>query len=233
MKTKAIVLSAGKGSRMKQSVSKQYLMLGGQTILSYSLETFQKSLIDEIIVVTAPEDIEFVRNNIILPHNIDKVTNIVAGGTERYLSVYQGLLAAKNCDYVMIHDGARPFLTLNMIEESYKAVQTYQACAVGVPIKDSIKKIGEEGYILENIERNGVWQIQTPQSFSYSLILEAYEKLLRSDMEPTDDTSVVEAFTKTKVKMLLGSYENIKMTTPEDLEYGEYIRKKKRETLVK
>ena len=228
MKTKAIILSAGKGTRMKQNISKQYLMLGGQTILSYSLETFQNSLVDEIIVVTAPQDMEYVKNNIILPHKIDKVTNIIAGGKERYLSVYQGLLSAKDCDYVMIHDGARPFLTLNMIEESMETVQKYQACAVGVPIKDSIKKVAKDGCILENIERNGVWQIQTPQSFSYPLILKAYEMLLRSDMQPTDDTSVVEYFTHTKIKMLLGSYENIKITTPEDLEYGEYMISKRR-----
>ena len=138
MKTKAILLSAGKGTRMNQSVSKQYLMLGNQTILSYSLEQFQKSSIDEIILVTAQEDIEYVKNNIVLPHKINKVTKIVAGGQERYLSVYQGLLAAQNCDYVMIHDGARPFLTIDIIEDSIRAVQKYQACAVGGPLKDSI-----------------------------------------------------------------------------------------------
>ncbi|MBQ3512906.1 MAG: 2-C-methyl-D-erythritol 4-phosphate cytidylyltransferase [Lachnospiraceae bacterium] len=228
MKTKAIILSAGKGKRMNQSISKQYLMLGEQTILSYSLEMFQKSSIDEIILVTAQDDMEYVKNSIILPHKIDKVTKIVAGGQERYLSVYQGLLAAKDCDYILIHDGARPFLTLDIINDSIQAVQEYHACAVGVPLKDSIKKVGQEGYITENIERKDVWQVQTPQSFSYPLIMEAYEKLLNSDMEPTDDTSVVEYFTETKVKMLFGSYENIKITTPEDLEYGEYLREKRK-----
>lgn len=227
MKTKAIILSAGKGTRMNQSISKQYLMLGNQTILSYSLEVFQKSPVDEIILVTAKEDIEYVKNNIIKSHKIDKVTKIVAGGQERYLSVYQGLLAAGDCDYIMIHDGARPFLTLDIIKDSIQAVQKYRACAVGVPLKDSIKKVGQEGYIVENIERKDVWQVQTPQSFSYPLILNAYEKLLLSDIEPTDDTSVVEYFTETKVKMLFGNYENIKITTPEDLEYGEYIIKKR------
>ena len=229
MKTKAILLSAGKGTRMNQSVSKQYLMLGNQTILSYSLEQFQKSSIDEIILVTAQEDMEYVKNNIIIPHKIDKVTKIVAGGQERYLSVYQGLLAAQNCDYVMIHDGARPFLTIDIIEDSIRAVQKYQACAVGVPLKDSIKKLGREGYIVENIERTDVWQVQTPQCFSYPLILGAYEKLLQSDIKPTDDTAVVEYFTEVKVKMLMGSYENIKITTLDDLDYGEYLIKKRME----
>ena len=229
MKTKAILLSAGKGTRMNQSVSKQYLMLGNQTILSYSLEQFQKSSIDEIILVTAQEDIEYVKNNIVLPHKINKVTKIVAGGQERYLSVYQGLLATQNCDYVMIHDGARPFLTIDIIEDSIRAVQKYQACAVGVPLKDSIKKLGREGYIVENIERTDVWQVQTPQCFSYPLILGAYEKLLQSDIKPTDDTAVVEYFTEVKVKMLMGSYENIKITTLDDLDYGEYLIKKRME----
>lgn len=229
MKTKAILLSAGKGTRMNQSVSKQYLMLGNQTILSYSLEQFQKSSIDEIILVTAQEDIEYVKNNIVLPHKINKVTKIVAGGQERYLSVYQGLLAAQNCDYVMIHDGARPFLTIDIIEDSIRAVQKYQACAVGVPLKDSIKKLGREGYIVENIERTDVWQVQTPQCFSYPMILGAYEKLLQSDIKPTDDTAVVEYFTEVKVKMLMGSYENIKITTLDDLDYGEYLIKKRME----
>ncbi len=229
MKTKAILLSAGKGTRMNQSVSKQYLMLGNQTILSYSLEQFQKSSIDEIILVTAQEDIEYVKNNIVLPHKINKVTKIVAGGQERYLSVYQGLLAAQNCDYVMIHDGARPFLTIDIIEDSIRAVQKYQACAVGVPLKDSIKKLGREGYIVENIERTDVWQVQTPQCFSYPMILGAYEKLLQSDIKTTDDTAVVEYFTEVKVKMLMGSYENIKITTLDDLDYGEYLIKKRME----
>ena len=214
---------------MNQSVSKQYLMLGNQTILSYSLEQFQKSSIDEIILVTAQEDIEYVRNNIVLPHKINKVTKIVAGGQERYLSVYQGLLAAQNCDYVMIHDGARPFLTIDIIEDSIRAVQKYQACAVGVPLKDSIKKLGREGYIVENIERTDVWQVQTPQCFSYPMILGAYEKLLQSDIKTTDDTAVVEYFTEVKVKMLMGSYENIKITTLDDLDYGEYLIKKRME----
>ena len=217
MKTKAILLSAGKGTRMNQSVSKQYLMLGNQTILSYSLEQFQKS------------SIEYVKNNIVLPHKINKVTKIVAGGQERYLSVYQGLLAAQNCDYVMIHDGARPFLTIDIIEDSIRAVQKYQACAVGVPLKDSIKKLGREGYIVENIERTDVWQVQTPQCFSYPMILGAYEKLLQSDIKTTDDTAVVEYFTEVKVKMLMGSYENIKITTLDDLDYGEYLIKKRKE----
>lgn len=229
MKTKAILLSAGKGTRMNQSVSKQYLMLGNQTILSYSLEQFQKSSIDEIILVTAQEDIEYVKNNIVLPHKINKVTKIVAGGQERYLSVYQGLLAAQNCDYVMIHDGARPFLTIDIIEDSIRAVQKYQACAVGVPLKDSIKKLGREGYIVENIERTDVWQVQTPQCFSYPMILGSYEKLLQSDIKTTDDTAVVEYFTEVKVKMLMGSYENIKITTLDDLDYGEYLIKKRKE----
>ena len=229
MKTKAILLSAGKGTRMNQSVSKQYLMLGNQTILSYSLEQFQKSSIDEIILVTAQEDIEYVKNNIVLPHKINKMTKIVAGGQERYLSVYQGLLAAQNCDYVMIHDGARPFLTIDIIEDSIRAVQKYQACAVGVPLKDSIKKLGREGYIVENIERTDVWQVQTPQCFSYPMILGAYEKLLQSDIKTTDDTAVVEYFTEVKVKMLMGSYENIKITTLDDLDYGEYLIKKRME----
>ena len=229
MKTKAILLSAGKGTRMNQSVSKQYLMLGNQTILSYSLEQFQKSSIDEIILVTAQEDIEYVKNNIVLPHKINKVTKIVAGGQERYLSVYQGLLAAQNCDYVMIHDGARPFLTIDIIEDSIRAVQKYQACADGVPLKDSIKKLGREGYIVENIERTDVWQVQTPQCFSYPMILGAYEKLLQSDIKTTDDTAVVEYFTEVKVKMLMGSYENIKITTLDDLDYGEYLIKKRME----
>ena len=214
---------------MNQSVSKQYLMLGNQTILSYSLEQFQKSSIDEIILVTAQEDIEYVKNNIVLPHKINKVTKIVAGGQERYLSVYQGLLAAQNCDYVMIHDGARPFLTIDIIEDSIRAVQKYQACAVGVPLKDSIKKLGREGYIVENIERTDVWQVQTPQCFSYPMILGAYEKLLQSDIKTTDDTAVVEYFTEVKVKMLMGSYENIKITTLDDLDYGEYLIKKRKE----
>ena len=120
-------------------------------------------------------------------------------------------------------------MTIDIIEDSIRAVQKYQACAVGVPLKDSIKKLGREGYIVENIERTDVWQVQTPQCFSYPMILGAYEKLLQSDIKTTDDTAVVEYFTEVKVKMLMGSYENIKITTLDDLDYGEYLIKKRKE----
>ena len=222
MKTKAILLSAGKGTRMNQSVSKQYLMLGNQTILSYSLEQFQKSSIDEIILVTAQEDIEYVKNNIVLPHKINKVTKIVAGGQERYLSVYQGLLAAQNCDYVMIHDGARPFVSQNIIERTLSAVWEYKACVVGMPVKDTIKIIDEHGYAKETPDRSHVWMVQTPQAFSYPLIFDAYSRMLmREDSGITDDAMVVERMTDYKVKLIEGSYQNIKITTPEDLDIAE------------
>lgn len=217
LKYTAIVLAGGAGKRMNAKVHKQYLPIGGKPVLYYSLKAFEESEADSIVLVTGAGEIEYCRQEIIETYGLKKIVAIVEGGRERYHSVYEGLKAASGADYVMIHDGARPFLTQEMIARSMKGVQTYQACVLGMPVKDTIKIADENCFAQETPKRSSVWMIQTPQSFSYPLIYDAYEKLIQKGRDATDDAMVLECMTGQKVRLLEGSYQNIKITTPEDL----------------
>ena len=218
-KNTAIVLAAGQGKRMNSRIQKQFLEIDHRPVLYYSLECFQKSpLIQDIILVTGEEMISYCKKEIVERYNFTKVTKVIAGGKERYDSVYQGLLACEDCDYVFIHDGARPFVTEAMLERGVFGVQETGACAIGMPSKDTIKISDKEGFVQSTPDRSRVWSVQTPQIFAYSLIRSAHESLRRKDMTGvTDDAMVVETFTNQKVYLSEGSYENIKLTTPEDM----------------
>lgn len=224
----AIVLAAGRGTRMHSDIPKQYLLVREKPVLYYSLKTFQDSFVDRIILVTSESDVEYCRQNIVVQYGFDKVTRIVAGGKERYHSVYEGIKAAGDCDYIYIHDGARPFVTESMLERAYECVSKYDACVIGMPVKDTIKIADEDGFAASTPRRDLVWSVQTPQVFSFSLIKDAYSALIKDEkrilqggVRITDDAMVVETFTDKKVKLVEGSYENIKITTPEDLSIAE------------
>ena len=214
----AIVLAAGTGKRMNANVHKQYLEVAGKPVLYYALKAFEESEVSEIILVTGAGEEPYCRREIIEKYGFQKIKAVVAGGKERYHSVYQGLLAAEGADYVLIHDGARPFVDKMMIRRCMEAVEKYQACVVGMPVKDTIKIVDEEQFARETPDRNSIWQVQTPQTFSYSLVKEAYRKMLeQEDAAITDDAMVVERMTAVPVKLIEGSYRNIKITTQEDL----------------
>lgn len=219
-KNTAIVLAAGQGKRMKSSVQKQYLLIKEKPVLYYTLNVFEKSpLISEIILVTGKEEIEYCRKEIVEKYGFSKVSSIVAGGKERYHSVYEGICAVDRADYVYIHDGARPFVTEEILSRADRAVQSYGACVVGMPVKDTIKRADADCFAVETPDRRTLWQVQTPQVFEYELIKNAYEKLMEEEPEGiTDDAMVVETMTDRKVKLVEGSYRNIKITTPEDLD---------------
>lgn len=233
MKTTAIVLAAGQGKRMGSHVAKQYLLLKDRPVLYYSLKCFEESIIDQIILVTAKGQEAYCKKEIVDRYGFSKVTGIVEGGKERYHSVAKGLDAAgADCDYVFIHDGARPFITPEMIGNGLKEVKKHEACVFGMPVKDTIKLSDEEGFAKTTPKRELVWQIQTPQMFSYPIIKEAYDQLLIKEEELqkqgisiTDDAMVAELLLHKKVKLVRGSYENIKLTTPEDLEIAETFLK--------
>lgn len=224
----AIVLSAGRGKRMGTNIQKQYIELQGKPIVYYALETFQKShIIDEIIMVVGRGQGEFCRKEIIERYGLTKVYKIVEGGAERYHSVWNGLKAIAHDGYVFIHDGARPFVTEAVLERVYREVCEYDACVVGMPVKDTIKIADEKGYTKETPNRSLVWQVQTPQVFRVDLVKEAYEKLMKSgNTQITDDTMVVETMLGKKSKLVEGAYENIKITTPEDLKIAEAFVKR-------
>lgn len=223
-KITAIVLAGGSGSRMGTSCKKQYLLLNERPILYYSLAAFENSPVNEVVLVTSEP--EYCKEEIIEKYGLQKVCHIVPGGKERYHSVYEGLKAASGCDLVLIHDGARPFVTEDIIERSIKAARTFGACAVGMPSKDTIKITDRENDVVETPDRRRTWVVQTPQSFSYPLIRDAYERILREKTDGiTDDAMIIEHFGETKVRMIEGSYQNIKITTPEDMQIGRIFLK--------
>lgn len=221
MKCTAIILAAGQGKRMKTKVQKQFLMLQGKPLLYYSLACFQKSdEIQEIVVVTGKESIDYCRSEIIEKYGFTKVKSIAEGGKERYDSVYAGLEACSaDTDYVFIHDGARPFVTENILRRGYDTVCKCRACVAGMPSKDTIKIVDDKTYSTATPERKYVWAVQTPQIFETELITDAYSRLMREhSVQVTDDAMVLEQMLKMPVKLFEGSYENIKITTPEDLD---------------
>lgn len=227
-KCTAIVLAAGQGKRMGTKVQKQYLEIEGKPVLYYSLQVFEHSpLIDEIILVVGENQKEYCQSEIVSKYGITKVRKIVTGGTERYHSVWNGLQEVDDEGYVFIHDGARPFINEEILNRAYKDVEECKACVVGMPVKDTIKLADREGYVAQTPDRSLVWMIQTPQVFENSLVKKAYAMLMRQDdIQVTDDAMVVEQMLGYKVKLTLGSYENIKITTPEDLEIASIFVKK-------
>ena len=223
----AIVLAAGQGKRMHSKVQKQFLEIQGYPVLYYSLRCFQESpLIQDIILVTGEESISYCKEEIVQKYGFTKVSAVIPGGKERYDSVYAGLCECRDCEYVLIHDGARPFVTEEILKRGLQKVKETGACVICMPSKDTVKLSDEEGYVKETPNRKCVWTIQTPQIFSYSLIREAHDSIRQKDMSKiTDDAMVVEQDTRAKVALAEGSYQNFKITTPEDLDIAEAFLK--------
>lgn len=231
-KITAIVLAAGRGSRMKSELQKQYMTLAGKPVVVHCLEQFEKSDVDEIILVTGEDEIEYCREKIVGEYHITKVKKIVAGGKERYESVYHALEEMEECRYVLIQDGARPCITQDIIQDCIENVREYGTCIIGMPVKDTIKIVDENCFAKDTPERSTLWQIQTPQCFVYEEIRLAYEKMMASETKNiTDDAMVMEQFGDRRVKLVKGSYENIKITTPEDMEIGEIFLRRNGPTL--
>ena len=238
----AVVLAAGTGSRMKSDVAKQFMLLKGHPLVYYSLKAVEDSaIIDDCIVVTGKSDVAYVQQEIVEKYAFHKVAAVISGGKERYHSVSnaleairQGALEIPNSDgFIFIHDGVRPMLTEAILQDTYEAVQECHACVTATPSKDTVKLVDEQGYAVETPQRRRVWNVQTPQVFDASLIMDAYAQLMQAlpELEQagvpvTDDASVVERFTDIPVKLVQGSYENIKITTPEDIPVAEVFLNK-------
>ncbi len=223
----AIVLAGGSGSRMKSTTPKQYLMLDGYPLIYYALRCFQESRVDRIVLVTAAGQEEYCKKEIVERYGFTKVDAVVAGGSERYLSVYAGLRAMGVADYVLIHDGARPCITQELLTRLMQSVVTDHACIAGMPVKDTIKVSDSNQYAVQTPDRSALWQVQTPQAFVYADILQAYEQVLSGDLTQnvTDDAQVLELACGKKSRLIEGSYRNIKVTTPEDLEIARLFLK--------
>lgn len=262
----AILLAAGRGTRMGSGIRKQFMELAGRPVLSWSLNVLALSpIVTEIVLVipagggankSAEEEQEHIRRLFIDPlpeAAAAKVRALVPGGAERYNSVYNGLEAIQwPCDYVFIHDGARPLITEEMLEKLFRAVQEYKAVVAASPSKDTVKITDDSGFVQSTPDRSRVWNIQTPQCFEYELVKSSYEKIIgaASDTAPaaafadfagaghqnsqtprkiTDDAMVVEYASDTKVRPVDTGYQNIKITTPEDLLVAEVFLRKRTE----
>lgn len=166
--TAAIVLAAGQGKRMESKIRKQFLLLNGKPLITYSLKAFEESRVDRIVLVTGEDEIPYCRKEIVEKYGFSKVAAVIAGGRERYHSVYEGLKAAGDAEYVLIHDGARPLLTEKIIDRAIKGAKEYGACAAGMPVKDTIKFSDADNFVASTPDRSRLWQIQTPQAFSFA-----------------------------------------------------------------
>ena len=226
----AVILAGGRGSRMHSDIQKQYMLLDGRPLIAYALEAFERSCADDLVLVTGAGEAEFVQKEILPPLGLTKLRSIVTGGKERYHSVYEVLKALRNCDYVLIHDGARPLVTEAVISRAVQAAVQNDACVVGMPVKDTIKVADAHGFAESTPDRSLLWQVQTPQAFAYPLVRGAYDRLMADETLQkgiTDDAMVVEHLSGTKVRLVEGSYENLKVTTPEDLVLAEALLKKR------
>lgn len=239
-KTAAIVLAAGQGKRMGTKTAKQFLLLQDKPVLYYSLKAFEDSCVDLVVLVTGPKEAERCRKEIIDRYGLHKVAAVVEGGRERYHSVYNGIKKLEEMsgqksfapDFVLIHDGARPFVTPQMIGQLLDETKKYGACVSATPVKDTIKIADGDGFCKATPQRNLVWAVQTPQVFAYDVALRAYDGLMEQEralldagMQITDDAMVVETILHQKVRLVEGSYRNIKLTTPEDLQVAQTFLK--------
>jgi 2-C-methyl-D-erythritol 4-phosphate cytidylyltransferase len=216
----AVVLAGGQGRRMHSDVQKQYMLLLGHPLITYALKTFEESPVDEIVLVTGAGEEDYVRREILEPMGCCKVSAVVPGGKERYHSVYEGLKALEDCDVVLIHDGARPLVDRDVIARCIDGAIRYRACVAAMPVKDTIKVADAEQFAESTPDRSRLWQVQTPQAFSYRLVKDAYDQIMADEMLQagiTDDAMVVEKQTDCRVKLVEGSYQNLKVTTPEDM----------------
>lgn len=220
----AVIVAGGRGKRMDANLSKQYIEIEGKEIVARTLEVFQNSKgIDEIVLVVPGDDIEYCNTNIISMYSFSKVKRVISGGEERQDSVYKGV---KSCNpktnIVVIHDGVRPFINDDMINRSIECAGNTGACTMAVPLKDTIKVVDREGFSIETPDRKKFMAVQTPQAFKYDLILKAHEKARKENFMGTDDSMLVERLGY-RVKTIMGSYFNIKITTKEDLVFANAI----------
>ncbi len=215
----AIIVAGGAGKRMGTDIPKQILELCGKPVLLWSLEAFENSKVDGVVLVVS-EGIRKKCEEIIEDFGLHKIKSVVPGGTNRYDSVYEGLKAAEGlgADYVYIHDAARPMITPQLVDDMAEAVHKNGTAVAGVPVKDTIKMVKESNVVETTPDRRSLWQIQTPQCFKCNDLVKAYDRMYANPHDDiTDDASVMERFSDETVLLFEAFYDNIKVTTPEDM----------------
>ncbi len=232
MRCAAVILAGGSGRRMNNKIPKQFIDIGGKPVLWYSIHIFSEmDFIDEIVIVSDESHREYIEKEIVDLYGFHKVSAVTSGGRERYHSVSHGLEAvSRETDYVFIHDGARPFVTAHTIERCFHYVKKYDAAVAAVRSKDTVKVGNDDGFVVSTPDRANVWQVQTPQCFSYLMIRDAYRHLIDDEdrlkaagVTVTDDTMVAKMYADADARLVESTYENIKITTPDDLIYAESI----------
>lgn len=221
----AIIPAAGQGKRMKAGKNKLLLEVESQPILVQTVSVFDADPDCTEIIIVMNKDEEEIISSLFPSGGFPTPITLVHGGAERQHSVYNGLMAVRDAECVLVHDGARPFITQATIKRVVAAVKETGAAICGVPVKDTIKRVCD-GKVEETVERSQLWSVQTPQGFTYSILKEAHEKAEKEAFLGTDEASLVER-TGRPVAMVLGEYENIKVTTPEDLLIAEAFKRKK------
>jgi len=230
MKTIAIIAAGGQGKRIESrlwrdegKLPKQFLTLKDRPILAHTVEKFERcELIDEIILVVPEDYLEYCSQKVVDKYGFKKVRKVISGGKERQDSVYSGLKACpNNTSIVVIHDGVRPLISHDKICQSIKMCQEKKAVVLAVPVKETVKRV-EYGKIVTTLDRTKLWLTQTPQTFEYKLILDAYEKARKDNFIGTDDSALVERLGR-EVAILEGDYKNIKITTIDDLQVAERL----------
>jgi 2-C-methyl-D-erythritol 4-phosphate cytidylyltransferase len=231
MTYQVIIPAAGQGKRMGAGKNKLLLQLEDMPIFIYTLKVFEEDENCSGIILAVNDQEEKEIMNLLDLYGIKKVIGLVPGGKERQHSVFHGVQALKDDGIVLVHDGARPFIDQDQIHSLVLAAEQYGASVLAVPVKDTVKKvIGNK--VIETVDRSSLWAIQTPQAFRMSLLREAHEKAMEEDFLGTDDASLVERIGQ-DVIIIEGSYDNIKLTTPEDLFFAETIIHKRRSMLKK
>jgi 2-C-methyl-D-erythritol 4-phosphate cytidylyltransferase len=220
-KAGAVIVAAGESQRMG-GVDKALALLGGKPILVRAVEPFQGcGAIDQIVIVVSEQNLERGKK-LVAEEGWSKVTDVCPGGRRRQDSVLAGLNRLKNCQWVVIHDGARPLVTVDLIEQGLAEARETGAAVAAVPVADTIKVAGDDRIVRQTLPRQNLWAVQTPQVFRYPVVAEAY-RMAKGDA--TDDASLVEQLGY-KVKLYMGSYDNIKITTPDDLALAEVLWQK-------
>jgi len=221
MRTIAIILAGGTGKRMGSSTNKQFLLLDNKPIIVHTIQVFEECRqVDGIYLVVHHKDLPLIQEEVLEPYKFNKILKLVIGGRLRQDSVKNGLEAIDGpCDIVIIHDGVRPFVSPSFVEKGIFLMEMFDAIIPALPVKDTIKVVSKEGFVVKTLDRDALWQIQTPQTFKYDVILKAYREGMAKKLYGYDDATFLEFMGK-KVKVIEGSPYNMKITTPEDLTFA-------------
>lgn len=223
MKVYAVIVAAGMGTRMGSQTTKQLMKLSGYPVLYHTLRAFEETeCVDGMVVVVREDEKQFIKEAIIEQYCIEKVIGIVTGGATRTESVYQGIAYIQGEALVLVHDGARPLVTGEEIQRVINALKEHDGAVLGIPSKDTIKTVDEQGRIINTLDRSALWQVQTPQGFRKEILLKGYEAI-KTNTTIYDDASLLEGIDGVDVVMVEGYSTNIKITTPEDMMIGEAI----------